>query len=72
MLDTCFTARVVPLYHGAFLLLAVQPMPVDYGFRSGAGRLYEEHYGEVPDNVWELVRSPLASIAEALSEDSLS
>lgn len=30
-------------------------MPADYGFRAGAGRLYQEHYGEVPKNVWELV-----------------
>lgn len=30
-------------------------MAADYGFRSGAGRLYEDHYGEVPSNVLELV-----------------
>lgn len=30
-------------------------MCADYGFRSGAGRLYQEGYGEVPKNVWQLV-----------------
>jgi hypothetical protein len=29
-------------------------MPVDYGFRSGAGRLYQDGYGTVPTNVWGL------------------
>mmetsp|Transcript_27369 Transcript_27369/g.70484 ORF Transcript_27369/g.70484 Transcript_27369/m.70484 type:complete len:444 (-) Transcript_27369:618-1949(-) len=29
-------------------------MAADYGFRAGAGRLYEEHYGEVPSSVIEL------------------
>eukprot|EP00197_Chlamydomonas_leiostraca_P009674 CAMPEP_0202865230 /NCGR_PEP_ID=MMETSP1391-20130828/5395_1 /ASSEMBLY_ACC=CAM_ASM_000867 /TAXON_ID=1034604 /ORGANISM="Chlamydomonas leiostraca, Strain SAG 11-49" /LENGTH=443 /DNA_ID=CAMNT_0049545039 /DNA_START=93 /DNA_END=1424 /DNA_ORIENTATION=+ len=33
---------------------AIKAMPVDYGFRAGAGRLYEEHYGEVPKNVLDL------------------
>eukprot|EP00878_Enallax_costatus_P016845 GHUV01017681.1.p1 GENE.GHUV01017681.1~~GHUV01017681.1.p1 ORF type:complete len:375 (+),score=118.45 GHUV01017681.1:809-1933(+) len=26
-------------------------MPCDYGFRSGAGRIYQDGYGEVPENV---------------------
>jgi hypothetical protein len=30
-------------------------MPVDYGFRSRAGRLYEDKYGAVPESFWELV-----------------
>lgn len=32
-----------------------QAMAADYGFRAGAGRLYEDHYGEVPTSVVELV-----------------
>ncbi|KAL6765909.1 plastid terminal oxidase [Haematococcus lacustris] len=32
----------------------IQAMPVDYGFRAGAGRLYQDHYGEIPKSVWEL------------------
>ncbi len=39
----------------------IRAMPADYGFRSGAGRLNEERYGDVPDNVWELVRGQSAS-----------
>jgi hypothetical protein len=27
------------------------------GFRAGAGRLYQEKYGEVPDNVFVMVSS---------------
>ena len=34
---------------------AAQPMCADYGFRSGAGRLYQEHYGETPKGVLDLV-----------------
>lgn len=30
-------------------------MCCDYGFRAGAGRLYQEKYGEVPGNVVEMV-----------------
>lgn len=30
-------------------------MCCDYGFRSGSGRLYEDHYGEVPNNVFKIV-----------------
>lgn len=33
---------------------AIQVMPVDYGFRSGAGRLYQDGYGTVPTNIWGL------------------
>lgn len=35
----------------------LQAMAADYGFRAGAGRLYEEHYGEVPSSVVQLVRA---------------
>ncbi|GLC63666.1 hypothetical protein PLESTF_000061000 [Pleodorina starrii] len=31
-------------------------MCADYGFRSGAGRLYQEGYGEVPKDVWQLAK----------------
>lgn len=34
----------------------IQPMCADYGFRSGAGRLYMEHYGETPKGVVELAQ----------------
>lgn len=30
-------------------------MCCDYGFRAGSGRLYQEKYGEVPGNVFEMV-----------------
>lgn len=30
-------------------------MSVDYGFRSGSMRLYQEEYGSVPSNVFKLV-----------------
>lgn len=33
----------------------VMPMCADYGFRSGAGRLYMDRYGETPGSVWDLV-----------------
>lgn len=35
----------------------IKVMAMDYGFRSGAGRLYEEHYGEVPKSIFQLVGS---------------
>ena len=38
------------------LHLLTQPMCADYGFRSGSGRLYQEHYGETPKGVLDLVR----------------
>lgn len=34
---------------------AIRVMCCDYGFRAGAGRLYQENYGEVPGNVFEMV-----------------
>ncbi|GIL72790.1 hypothetical protein Vretimale_4432 [Volvox reticuliferus] len=34
----------------------IPAMCADYGFRSGAGRLYQEGYGEVPKDVWELAK----------------
>lgn len=34
---------------------AVVPvMPADYGFRSGAGRLYQKDYGTIPTSAWHL------------------
>lgn len=36
----------------------------DYGFRTGASRLYDEHYGEVPANIFSLVRCLLAAAYE--------
>lgn len=33
----------------------IKVMACDYGFRSGAGRLYEDHYGEVPKSIFQLV-----------------
>lgn len=33
-----------------------QAMCADYGFRSGAGRLYQDKYGEVPKSIVDLVR----------------
>ncbi len=35
----------------------IPAMCADYGFRSGSGRLYQEGYGEVPKDVWQLVSS---------------
>lgn len=35
----------------------IQPMCADYGFRSGSGRLYSEHYGETPGSFFELAKS---------------
>ncbi|PNW85119.1 hypothetical protein CHLRE_03g172500v5 [Chlamydomonas reinhardtii] len=34
----------------------VPAMCADYGFRSGSGRLYQEGYGEVPKDVWQLAK----------------
>ncbi|EFJ52002.1 hypothetical protein VOLCADRAFT_79367 [Volvox carteri f. nagariensis] len=34
----------------------IPAMCADYGFRSGAGRLYQESYGEVPKDVWQLAK----------------
>ncbi|GMH39800.1 hypothetical protein BSKO_07698 [Bryopsis sp. KO-2023] len=33
---------------------SVEVMCCDYGFRSGVGRMYQDRYGEIPDNVWGL------------------
>lgn len=46
----CYTS-----YLGAVCCAVLQAMCADYGFRSGAGRLYQDHYGEVPKGVWQLV-----------------
>lgn len=45
---------------------AIQVMCCDYGFRAGAGRLYQEDYGEVPDNVLVLARNNFNHELEAL------
>ncbi|KXZ56602.1 hypothetical protein GPECTOR_1g541 [Gonium pectorale] len=34
----------------------IPAMCADYGFRSGSGRLYQESYGEVPSDVWQLAK----------------
>ncbi|KAG2495749.1 hypothetical protein HYH03_006346 [Edaphochlamys debaryana] len=34
----------------------IPAMCADYGFRSGSGRLYQESYGEVPKDVWQLAK----------------
>lgn len=34
----------------------IRVMCCDYGFRTGSGRLYQEAYGEVPANVFVMVR----------------
>jgi hypothetical protein len=34
----------------------IRVMCCDYGFRAGAGRLYQDNYGEVPQNVFRMVR----------------
>lgn len=33
----------------------IRVMCCDYGFRTGSGRLYQDMYGEVPDNVFAMV-----------------
>ena len=40
----------------------IKVMAQDYGFRTGGSRLYEEHYGEVPKGIFQLVR--LGQVAE--------
>lgn len=32
----------------------IKPMCCDYGFRSGTGRMYQDGFGEIPMNAWEL------------------
>ena len=34
----------------------IECLACDYGFRAGAGRLYQDHYGEVPGSILEMVR----------------
>jgi hypothetical protein len=40
-------------------------MCCDYGFRTGAARLYQEQYGEVPSNIFEIVSRRRAASASA-------
>ncbi len=35
--------------------LPLQVMCCDYGFRSGAARMYQAKYGQIPKNAWHLV-----------------
>ncbi|GFR41184.1 hypothetical protein Agub_g1853, partial [Astrephomene gubernaculifera] len=44
----------------------IPAMCADYGFRSGAGRLYQEGYGEVPKDVWQLAKDNYRHELEAL------
>lgn len=37
----------------------------DYGFRTGSGRLYQDMYGEVPDNVFAMVSESAGSATPA-------
>jgi hypothetical protein len=30
-------------------------MCCDYGFRTGAGRMYQDKYGQIPKSAWHLV-----------------
>lgn len=43
-------------------------MCADYGFRSGSGRLYSEHYGETPGSVWDLAKSNFEQELEMLRQ----
>ena len=40
----------------AALVISLQVMCADYGFREGNMRLYEGEYGSVPGNAFKLVR----------------
>lgn len=35
--------------------VAIECMACDYGFRAGAGRLYQDRYGEVPGGIVDMV-----------------
>lgn len=49
---------------------SAQVMCCDYGFRSNAGRLYQEGYGQIPKSAWGLVRQQLAARRAPCSERS--
>jgi ubiquinol oxidase len=55
---------------------AIPVMPADYGFRSGAGRLYQEGYGSVPTSAFKLAianfQRELASLRRSVRIDELS
>jgi hypothetical protein len=42
-----------------------QVMCCDYGFRTGAGRMYQAKYGQIPKNAWHLVRRGPRGCAQA-------
>lgn len=43
----------------------IRVMCCDYGFRAGAGRMYQDNYGEVPENVFVMVRSKMQPLTVA-------
>ncbi len=49
----------------------VMPMCADYGFRSGAGRLYMDRYGETPGSVWDLVRGWMGARGGSMCQEGL-
>ena len=55
--------------------MLTQVMCCDYGFRSGFGRLYQGEDGEIPKNIFQLVRPSAGSnsswLAAARAEDAL-
>lgn len=59
MLEDSLRARLLLLPPGGgwqgLCWRGAQIMSVDYGFRSGSMRLYQEEYGSVPSNVFRLV-----------------
>ncbi|PRW56883.1 plastid terminal oxidase [Chlorella sorokiniana] len=54
----------------------IKPMPADYGFRSGSGRLYQQDYGTIPKNVVELsvenFKRELRALRRSVRYDELS
>eukprot|EP00877_Chromochloris_zofingiensis_P007896 jgi/Chrzof1/335/Cz01g12010.t1 len=44
----------------------IEVMCCDYGFRAGSGRLYQEKYGEVPGNVFEMASANFKHELQAL------
>ena len=49
-------STLLPARHIEFHNVVLQAMCTDYGFRSGFGRLYQGGDGEIPKNLFELVR----------------
>lgn len=44
----------------------IKVLGCDYGFRTGSGRLYQEQYGEVPKNIFEMAADNFQHELEAL------